>query len=229
MATTSGPVRRISRFRVSERLNPVFDDRQRNWVTFGTLAISGVLLACATQNIPSYPSIQLAPDGRAILVTPHNQSARSLFSLQNLPAESTIAPGLLFRPQRFVQALLSPDGRHAAFSTEDHHTLVGVLDLATMAVREIDVITEGEVVAFHWSDDSRMLAYDYLPASGYRRVKAYDVQSAESLGVPQLSGGSAVHITFEKWGSQPREVILSVTDIHKNTRQTNTIKLVSRK
>jgi len=229
MATTSGPVRRTGRFQVSERPNSVPESRQRNWFTLSILAISGALLACTTQSIPSYPSVQLTPDGQALVVTPHNQSTRSLLSIQSLPAESTIAPSLFFRPQRFAQVLLSPDGRHAAFSTEDHHTLVGLLDLATMAVREIDVITEGEVVAFHWSDDSRMLAYDYLPASGYRRVKAYDVQSAESLGVPQLSGGSAVHITFEKWGSQPREVILSVTDIHKNTRQTNTIKLVSRK
>ncbi len=200
-------------------------DRQSNWSTLGILAISGVLLACATQNIPSYPTVQLTPDGQAILVTPHNQSARSPFTLQNLPAESTITPGLLFHPQRFAQVLLSPDGRHAAFSTEDHHTLVGVLDLATMAVREIDVITEGEVVAFHWSGDSRLLAYDYLPASGYRRVKAYDIQTGESLIAPRNEGQTVLHITFEAWGSQPRDLVLSVLNVRTNERRTNTVTL----
>lgn len=229
MATTSGPVRRTGRFQVSERPNSVPESRQRNWFTLSILAISGALLACTTQSIPSYPSVQLTPDGQAILVTPHNQSAFSQFTLQNLPVESTIAPGLSFRPQRFVQVLLSPDGRHAAFSTEDHHTLVGLLDLATMAVREIDVITEGEVVAFHWSDDSRMLAYDYLPASGYRRVKAYDLQTGERLFVPRVEGRAALHIAFEAWGPQPGEVVLSVLDIHTNERQTNTVPFTPRK
>lgn len=204
-------------------------NRQRNGLTLCILAISGILLACATQGIPSYPSIQLAPDRRALLVTPHNKSALSQFTLQNLPAESTIAPGLFFRPQRFAQVLLSPDRRHAVFSTEDHHTFVGVLDLAALAVREIDVITEGDVLTFHWSADSRTLAYDYLPASGYRRVKAYDIQTGESLFVPRDEGKAALHITFEAWGSQPRDVVLSILDIRTNKRQTNTVTLAPRK
>jgi hypothetical protein len=207
----------------------VSGSHQRNWFTPGILAISGILLACATERIPSYPSIQLAPDRQALLVTFPNQSTLPPFTLQNLPAESTIAPGLFFRPQRFAQVLLSPDRRHVAFSTEDHHTLVGLLDLTTMAVQEIDIISEGEVVAFHWSDDSRTLAYDYLPAGGYRRVKAYDIQTGESLFVPRDEGKVALHITFEAWGSQPRDVLLSILDIRTNNRQMNTVTLGSRK
>lgn len=220
MVTTSGPVRQTGRFQVSERPNSVPGSRQRNWFTLGILAIGGVLLACATQS-----TIQLTPDKQALLVTPPNQSALSAFTLGNLPAESTIAPGLFFRPQRFALVLLSPDGRHAAFSTEDHHTLIGVLDLHTMAVREIDVITEGEVVAFHWSGDSRLLAYEYLPANGYRRVKAYDIQTGKSLVVPRNDGQTVLHITFEAWGSQPRDVVLSVLNVRTNERRTNTVTL----
>ncbi|NJL16245.1 MAG: hypothetical protein HC938_02670 [Nitrospira sp.] len=130
-----------------------------------------------------------------------------------------------FRPQRFALVLLSPDGRYAAFSTEDHHTLIGVLDLHTMAVREIDVITEGEVIAFHWSGDSRLLAYEYLPASGYRRVKAYDIQTGKSLVVPRNDGQTVLHITFEAWGSQPQDVVLSVLNVRTNERRTNTVTL----
>ena len=98
-----------------------------------------------------------------------------------------------------------------------------------MAVREIDVITEGEVVAFHWSDDGRLLVYDYLPASGYRRVKAYDLQTGERLFVPRVEGRAALHIAFEAWGPQPGEVVLSVLDIHANERQTNTVPFAPRK
>lgn len=98
-----------------------------------------------------------------------------------------------------------------------------------MAVREIDVITEGEVLGFHWAIDSRTLAYDYLPASGYRRVKAHDVQSRERLLVPRMEGSSGRHITFERWGPQPREVILSVTDVRTNEHRITTFMLVPQK
>ena len=98
-----------------------------------------------------------------------------------------------------------------------------------MAVREIDVITEGEVLGFHWAIDSRTLAYDYLPASGYRRVKAYDIQTGESLVVPRNEGQTVLHITFEAWGSQPRDAVLSLLDIRTNNRQTSTVTLAPRK
>ncbi|MDH4085028.1 MAG: hypothetical protein OEV99_16375 [Nitrospira sp.] len=98
-----------------------------------------------------------------------------------------------------------------------------------MAVREIDVITEGDVMAFHWAVDSRMLAYDYLPASGYHRVKTYDIQTGESLFVPRDEGQTAIHITFEAWGSQPRDVVLSVLDLRTDERQTNTLTFAPRK
>jgi len=98
-----------------------------------------------------------------------------------------------------------------------------------MAVRDIDVIAEDDVVAFHWSDDNRMLVYDYLPASGYQRVRAYDIRTRESLFVPRDEGKSTLHITFEAWGSQPGEVVLSVLDIHTNERQTNTVPFTPRK
>ncbi|NJN70251.1 MAG: hypothetical protein HC801_08230, partial [Nitrospira sp.] len=160
----------------------------------------------------------------------HTTSRRSLhlhFGTYQPNRRSPLA--FFFNPQRFAQALLSPDRQHAAFSTEDHHTLVGVLDLATLTMREIDVITEGEVVVFHWSDDSRMFAYDYLPASGYRRVRAYDLQTGERLFVPRVEGRAALHIAFEAWGSRSGEVVLSVLDIHTNERQTKTVPFAPRK
>jgi hypothetical protein len=226
MATISGLARQNGQSPASERQSPV---TRRMGCTLGILAISALLLACGAPYLSASPSVELSSSRQALLVTSEHQAPPTQLTLQSLPTESTIAPGLFFRPQRFDQVRLSPDGRYAAFSTVDHHALVGLLDLATMAVREIGVITEGEVIAFHWSADSRTLAYDYRPASGYQLVKAYDVRSGKGLVVPRLGGGSSVHITFEKWGSQPGELVLSVTDVQSNRRQTDTITLVPHK
>lgn len=186
----------------------------------------GLLLACGPRPISAYPSVQLTPDRQAILVIPSDRTTPSRVLLQNLPTESTLAPGLSYRPQGFELALVSPDGRYAAFSAAGHHNLIGLLDLATMAVREIDIVTEGDVLAFHWAADGRTLAYDYLPASGYRLVKGYDIESGEGLVVPYTERHSAVHVSFESWGPRPHEAILLVTDVHSNKRRTETVTLI---
>jgi hypothetical protein len=143
-----------------------------------------------------------------------------------LPTESTLAPGLSYHPQRFELVHVSPDGRYAAFSTVGHHNLIGLLDLATMAVREIDLVTEGDVVAFHWAADGRTLAYDYVPASGYRWVKGYDIESGKGLVVPRTERNSAIHLTFVGWGPRPHEVILGLTDGRGNIHRTETVTLI---
>lgn len=227
MTTISGLEQQNGQPPGSEIQRPVIVGCRRNWSTLGTLAIAGILLACGAPHVSASASVALASNRQAILVTSTNQAAPSQFTLQSLPTESAIAPGLFFRPQRFDQVRLSPDGRYAAFSTSGHHTLVGVLDLASMAVREIGVITEGEVMVFHWAADSRTLVYDYLPASGYRRVKGYDMKSGERLVVSRIDGKSAVHIMFEDWGSRQHEVILRVTDGCSNERRTETATLIS--
>ena len=203
--------------------------RLSHYHMLGLLALWGLELACGTAHLSAAPSVELSSDRQVLLVRSGRQTPPARLTVRDLPTESMIAPGLFFRPQGFDHVRLSPDGRHAAFSTVDHHTLVGLLDLSTMAIQEIDVITEGEVSAFHWRGDSRMLAYDYLPASGYRRVKAYDIQAGESLFVPRDEGRAALHIRFEAWGSQRRDVVLSTLDFRTNNRQMNTVTLAPRK
>ena len=173
--------------------------------------------------------MELTQDRHALLVTSANSATPAHVALQSLPTESTLVPGLFYRPERFDLVQASPDGRYAAFSSAGHHTLIGLLDLATLAVREIDVVTEGDVVAFHWAADGRTLAYDFIPAGGYRRVKGYDVESGKGLVVPRTDRQSAIHVTFEKWGANPREVVLSVTDAGSNERRADTVTLIPRK
>jgi hypothetical protein len=187
---------------------------------------SGCLLACSTLTPVDSSSVKRSPDQQALVITSANQGVPSQFTLKHLPTESMIAPGLYFRPKRFGLLQVSPDGRFAAFSTVDHHTLVGLLNLTTMAVQEIDVVTEGEVLSFHWAPDGRTLMYDYLPASGYQRVRGYDVQSGEGLVVPRTEYRHDTHLAFEQWGAPPREVILSTKDGHVNKPQTITIRLI---
>lgn len=226
MTTTSGPEPPNSRFLDCETMTPVSAARRYPHGLLGLLLIGGFLLACAVPSIPAYPSVQVSADRQAILVMTDRGAISSRLPLHRLPTESTIAPGLSYGSQRFEQIRASPDGRYAAFSTAGHHDLIGLLDLATMAVREIDVVSEGDVMALHWATDSRTLVYDYVPANGYRRVKGYDIQSGNGLIVPRTPGHSAVHVAFEGWGPDPHEVILRLTDGHSHDHQTETVTLI---
>ena len=228
MATTSGPARLNDRFQVCDIPQLATVGLGHSYM-LGLLILCGLELGCGTPPLSATPSVDLSSDRQVLLVTSPDQAPPARVRLQDLPTESTIAPGLFFRPQGFDHVRLSPDGRHAAFSTVDHHTLICLLDLATMAIQEIDVITEGDVSAFYWSPDSRTLVYDYAPASGYRRVKAYDVETGDDLIVSHNEGKAATHISFKNWGPQSREVILSVTDVRANERRITTVTLLPRR
>ena len=198
------------------------------WSATGLLVFTGCLLSTCSPVLPVNPSsVTLSPDQQAFVITSGDPAIPDRFTLKHLPTESAIAPGLYFRPKRFGLVRVSPDGRLAAFSTVDHHTLVGLLDLGTMAAQEIDVVTEGEVLSFHWANDGQVLVYDYLPASGSQRIRGYDVQSGERLGIPHTEHSSDVNLVFEQWGSQPREVIVSMRNRHKGESRTTTITLIS--
>jgi WD40 repeat protein len=198
------------------------------WSSVGLLVFTGCLLSTCSPVLPvNLSSVTLSPDRQALVITSGDPAIPDQFTLTHLPTESAIAPGLYFRPKRFGLVRVSPDGRLAAFSTVDHHTLVGLLDLATMATREIDVITEGEVLTFHWAPDSHLLVYDSLPAHGYHRVRGYDVLSGERLVVPRTEHRASVHLTFEQWGSQPREVIVGMKEQHSDEPRTITVNLIA--
>jgi hypothetical protein len=226
MTITSGPERPSSRFPGSETDTRVNAGRHRLRSTAALLLVGSFFLACGAHPRSAYPSVQLAPDRQSILVIRTDRATPSQLPLEHLPAESTLAPGLSYHPQRFELVRVSPDGRYAAFSTAGHHSLIGLLDLATMTVQEIDVVTEGDVMAFHWAADGRTLAYDYIPAGGYRRVKGYDVESRQDLVMPRKEGDSAIHVAFESWGPRPHEVIVQVTDGRGNERRIETVTLI---
>lgn len=225
MIISSGPEQLIGRFLDSDIYARGCIGR-RTSLALEFLFVGCFVLACTAKPISTYPSVRLTPDRQTIVVLPSAQATPSQLLLQNLPIESTIAPGLSYNLQQFELVRVSPDGRYAAFSAAGHHHLIALLNLATMGVREIDVVTEGDVVAFHWAADGRTFAYDYLPASGYRRVKGYDIESAEGLVVPLMERDSAIHVTFESWGPRAHDVILRLTDVRSNERRTETVTLI---
>ncbi len=231
MIITSGPEQPSGRFLDSETDTLIRAGRHTR-STIALLLVGDLLLACSAPPLSAYPSVQLTPDRpdrQAMLVIPSDRTTPSQLPLQSLPTESTLAPGLSYHPQRFELVRVSPDGRYAIFSAAGHHNLIGLLDLETMAIQEIDLLTEGDVVAFHWAADGRTLAYDYLPANGYRRVKGYDIESGEDLVVPRAERNSATHVTFESWGPRPHEIILRITDRGSNERRTETVMLIPRR
>ena len=227
MGTTSGLVRQRSPSLDSERPARPMTGCAGRWPSAGILVISSYLLACNPVPLVNPSSVILSSDQQALVITSVDPALSDQFTVKHLPTESKIAPGLYFHPNRFDLVQVSPDGRFAAFSTMDHHTLVGLLDLRTRAAQEIDVVTEGEVLSFHWANDGQVLAYDYLPASGSQRIRGYDVQSGERLGIPHTKHGSDANLVFEQWGSQPREVVVSIRNRHNGESRTTTITLIS--
>ena len=228
MIITSGPEQPSGRF-LDFETDILIRTGRHTLSTIALLLVGNLLLACSAPPISAYPSVQLTPDRQAILVIPSDRTTPSQLPLQSFPTESTLAPGLSYHPQRFELIRVSPNGRYAVFSAAGHHNLIGLLDLETMVVREVDLLTEGDVVAFHWAADGRTLAYDYLPASGYHQVKGYDIESGEGLVVPRTERHSAAHITFDGWGPRPHEIILRITDIRSNERRTETVTLIPRR
>lgn len=227
MGITSGPARQRSPSLDSERPARPMTGCAGRWSSAGILVISGCLLACNPVPLVNPSSVNLSSDQQALIITSVDPAISHQFTVKHLPTESKIAPGLYFHPKRFDLVQVSPDGRFAAFSTMDHHTLVGLLNLGTMAAQEIDVVTEGEVLNFYWATDGQVLVYDYLPASGSQRIRGYDVQSGEKLGIPHTVHGSDANLVFEQWGSQPREVIVNMRNRHTGESRTTTIKLIS--
>ena len=55
------------------------------------------------------------------------------------------------------------------------------------------------------------------------------IESGEGLVVPRTERHSAAHITFDGWGPRPHEIILRITDIRSNERQTETVTLIPRR
>ena len=83
------------------------------------------------------------------------------------------------------------------------------------------------VLNFHWAVDGHLFVYDYLPASGSQRIRGYDVQFGKSLGAPRTEHSPAIYLAFERWGSQPCEVIVSTRGRHTDKPQTIMVKLIS--
>ncbi len=228
MGTIFGLVRQRGPSLDSERRALAKPGCPYRWPSVNIFVYTGCLLACSTVTPVTSPPVNLSPDQQTLVITSADPTAPRRFTLESLPPESTIAPGLYFRPKRFGLVQVSPNGRYAAFSTVDHHTLVGLLDLSTMVVQEIDVVTEGEVLNFHWAPDSHLFLYDYRPASGYQRVRGYDLQSGEGLVVSRTHYRSATHLAFAEWGFEPREVILSMKERPTDEPRTTRVMLISR-
>lgn len=188
---------------------PVAQRRLRAWsALFAGVALCG----CSQSNDSISPAARISPDRQQLIIEHPGGNAPSVLSLKELPTESSVAPGLFYQPEQFGLNDVSPDGRHVALSVKGHHSMVGLLDVEHKQVREIDLVTEGDVLAFHWTADSLMLVYEIRQASGYQRVKAYDLATAARRPIPLPEGTSAANVTFQGWGVSARQLRLAVTD-----------------
>ena len=93
MTITSGPEQPSSRFLGSET-DTLIRAGSRTRSTDGLILVGVLLLACGAPHLSACPSVHLAPDRQAILVTSSDRTTPSQLSLQSLPTESTLAPGL---------------------------------------------------------------------------------------------------------------------------------------
>ena len=72
----------------------------------------------------------------------------------------TLPLDYFFKPSRYSNVQLSPDGTHlAAIAPFEDHRNIAVINLATFESRFVTQVTDGEVTGFNWANDDRLLFY----------------------------------------------------------------------
>ena len=96
-------------------------------------------------------------------------------SAETLPLED------FFKPSRYTNVQLSPDGTHlAAIAPLNEHRNIAVIDLKTFQSRFVTSISDGEVTGFTWANDDRLLFF--MDADGNESFGIFAVNKDGSGG-----------------------------------------------
>ena len=96
-------------------------------------------------------------------------------SAETLPLED------FFKPSRYSNVQLSPDGTHlAAIAPRDDHRNIAVINLANFESRFVTSVTDAEVVGFTWANDDRLLFF--MDADGNESFGIFAVNKDGSGG-----------------------------------------------
>lgn len=99
----------------------------------------------------------------------------TLASAETLPLE------YFFKPARYSNMQLSPDGTHlAAIAPHEEHRNIAVIDLETFESRFVTTITDSEVSGFTWANDDRILFF--MDADGNESFGIFAVNKDGSGG-----------------------------------------------
>lgn len=171
------------------------------------------IVAAVLGSILPHGTFQLSLDRQYIVAQQKDGRATILLRADALPAESSLAPGLFYNTQRFRGFALSPDELVIAFSTVGHHAMVGLCTLSTKAIQELAMVYEGDAGDLHWSPNSRFLAYEILPASGYHQLRVYDLKQRKhlALGINRLE--NPVDTSFVRWACGGGQLIFVVHEV----------------
>jgi hypothetical protein len=150
--------------------------------------------------------------GKRIIVTPSKISLRSdgaehqLLSLDELPAESKLAPGIALGRDRFSTAVLSPDGKQVAFAVDGQHAWCGLYNAARKRTWEVALFFDGSVTQISFSPDGRRLAVEGVGPSSFSSLFLWDLRTSRPIPVRAFRGpaGEPAEVRFYEWrGASP--------------------------
>jgi dipeptidyl aminopeptidase/acylaminoacyl peptidase len=105
----------------------------------------------------------------------------ALVGIAGLASAETLPLEYFFKPARFSNVQLSPDGMHlAAIAPHEEHRNIAVIDLETLQSRFVTTITDGEVTGFTWANNDRILFF--MDADGNESFGIFAVNKDGSGG-----------------------------------------------
>lgn len=151
---------------------------------------------------PNGKSLAYATNGELFQTRPHwrnnaihlvsirGEESRQVVGVEDLPRELRFGE-LVFGTNifRLEKPCWSSDGSAIAFAAQGHSSLVASIDLAKGEVVVYDDNYEGNFGRVAYSPDGQYLAYESLPATGWRSITVLELSSKEKISLGGKKAG----------------------------------------
>lgn len=150
----------------------------------GSIVLLLVFLGSATVGAES-ESIFIDPsDASLIRKTLVPFESTILLSSRDLPKESEIHPGVRFGELKFSSIAPSPDGTSLAFVAADaQYAWAGIFSPANRKILQLNLLSGGEMLVPHWSEDENYLVVEVEEALGKKILQIFDLANVATCRI----------------------------------------------